>query len=143
MTGMFSETVYDRHGLHLQVLVGGIGAPLLVLHDEMGYPGAMGWQRELAESRQLHIPLASGYGIAPRTEWVDSVRDFACVYARCLRDQGLAPLGIKPEKGSRNVCAGPNCRCRRASKISIHARNAGSLPPGSPRSPTAPASNNT
>lgn len=92
MTGMFSETVYDRHGLHLQVLVGGIGAPLLVLHDEMGYPGAMGWQRELAESRQLHIPLASGYGIAPRTEWVNSVRDLACVYAtKGLRHWALSP----------------------------------------------------
>ena len=94
MTAIFSETLYDRHGLRLQVLVGGNGAPLVVLHDEMGYPGAMAWQRELADARQLHIPLAPGYGIAPRIEWVNSVRDLACVYARWLREQQLAPVDV-------------------------------------------------
>ena len=35
---------------------GGQGKPLLVLHDEMGYTGWMGWNEELAKSRELIIP---------------------------------------------------------------------------------------
>ena len=94
MTATFTDTLYERHGLRLQVLVGGSGAPLIVLHDEMGYPGAMAWQRELAHTRELKIPLAPGFGIAPRIEWVSSVRDLACVYARWLREQKLTPIDV-------------------------------------------------
>lgn len=94
MTATFTETIFERGSMRLQILQGGAGAPLLVLHDEMGYPGETAWQTELAQARQLLIPLAPGFGIAPRIEWVDSVRDLACVYARWLRDQKLAPVDV-------------------------------------------------
>lgn len=80
--------------LHLQAIVAGRGRPLLVLHDEMGYPGWMGWQSALAKSRELVIPLAPGFGRAPRIEWVASVRDLACVYARLVRARSLAPVDV-------------------------------------------------
>jgi len=80
--------------LHLQAVTAGSGRPLLVLHDEMGYPGWMGWQRALAETHTLTIPLAPGFGRAPRIEWLSSVRDLACVYARLVRRLGLAPVDV-------------------------------------------------
>lgn len=80
--------------LRLQVIIAGNGRPLLVLHDEMGYPGWMRWQGALAEARTLVIPLAPGFGRAPRIEWVAGVRDLACVYARLIRARGLAPVDV-------------------------------------------------
>jgi pimeloyl-ACP methyl ester carboxylesterase len=78
----------------LQAITGGSGRPLLILHDEMGYPGWMRWQEELARERALLIPLAPGFGIAPRLEWLRDVRDLACLYARWLRDQKLPRLDV-------------------------------------------------
>lgn len=94
MTAIATETVFERGALRLSVRTMGAGKPLLVLHDEMGYPGEMAWQGELARSRCLHMPLAPGFGIAARIEWVNSMRDLACVYARWLREQVLAPIDV-------------------------------------------------
>jgi pimeloyl-ACP methyl ester carboxylesterase len=73
----------------MPVIRGGRGAPLIVLHDELGYPGWLAWQRALAGERTLIIPLAPGFSRTPRIPWVENVRDLACVYARLLREQGL------------------------------------------------------
>lgn len=85
---------FQLGSLRLQAITAGSGRPLLILHDEMGYPGWMNWQSELAKARTLVIPLAPGFGHAPRIEWVDSVRDLACVYARLVRERKLAPLDV-------------------------------------------------
>lgn len=94
MTVIATDTVFEQGALRLTVRGMGKGPPLLVLHDEMGYPGEMAWQADLAHSRRLHIPLAPGFGIAPRIEWVNSMRDLACVYARWLREAQLAPVDV-------------------------------------------------
>ncbi|HVN91341.1 MAG TPA: alpha/beta hydrolase [Candidatus Binataceae bacterium] len=76
-------------GTDLALIKGGSGAPLLVLHDELGYAGWLNWQRELAKDRTLIIPMAPGFGPTPRIPWIDNVRDLACFYARFMREQGL------------------------------------------------------
>lgn len=94
MTATATDTVFERGSVRLSIRSMGTGNPLLVLHDEMGYPGEMAWQSELARSRQLLVPLAPGFGIAPRIEWVNSMRDLACVYGRWLREAALAPVDV-------------------------------------------------
>lgn len=81
-------------GVDLPVIVGGSGKPVLVLHDELGYPGWFNWQRALAKDRTLFIPMAPGFGKAPRIDWVDNVRDLASVYARLLREEGLNEIDV-------------------------------------------------
>ncbi|HLW69176.1 MAG TPA: alpha/beta hydrolase [Candidatus Binataceae bacterium] len=76
-------------GIEMPVIKGGSGAPLLVLHDELGYAGWLNWQRALAKERTLVIPFAPGFGQTPRLGWIENVRDLACFYARFLREQGL------------------------------------------------------
>jgi len=76
----------------LRVLSGGSGRPLLVLHEELGYPGWLGWNRALSAKRTLLIPLHPGFGRTPRADWIVSVRDLACFYARFLREQRLEPI---------------------------------------------------
>ena len=76
----------------LHVIRRGRGAPLLVLHDELGYPGWMTWNETLAGERELLIPLQPGFGDTPRVDWVMDYRDLASVYTRWLREADLTPL---------------------------------------------------
>jgi pimeloyl-ACP methyl ester carboxylesterase len=88
------ETTLRSGSEAIHALTRGSGPKLLVLHDEMGYPGPLGWEADLARERQLIIPLAPGFGRAPRVEWVGNVRDLASLYARMLRSERLAPIDV-------------------------------------------------
>ncbi|MFZ5655172.1 MAG: alpha/beta fold hydrolase [Pseudomonadota bacterium] len=74
-------------GTELCYLKAGKGKPVLVLHEELGNPGWLAWQRELAETRKLILPLHPGFGVSPRVEWIRSVRDLANFYAQVLVEQ--------------------------------------------------------
>jgi pimeloyl-ACP methyl ester carboxylesterase len=76
----------------LRVLRRGQGEPLLVLHDELGYPGWMTWNQTLSDLRELWIPLQPGFGDTPRVEWVMDFRDLASLYARWLRESVGTPI---------------------------------------------------
>ncbi|MGH7857107.1 MAG: alpha/beta fold hydrolase [Candidatus Binatia bacterium] len=78
----------------LLVAEAGSGKPLLILHEELGCPGPLRWQASLAGSRKLLTPLHPGFGRTPRVEWIASVRDLACFYARFLREERLAPVDV-------------------------------------------------
>ncbi len=72
----------------------GSGAPLLLLHEELGCPGTTRWQEEMAKSHtllQVHHP---GFSRTERVPWIESMRDLACFYAWYLRGQGLAPVDV-------------------------------------------------
>lgn len=70
------------------------GKPLLVLHDELGYPGWFKWHSSLAPDHTLIIPGHPGFGRTPRLEWISDVRDLASAYARFVREQELAPIDV-------------------------------------------------
>jgi pimeloyl-ACP methyl ester carboxylesterase len=78
----------------LLLVEGGQGEPLLVLHDEVGYPGWLSWNALLAEGRKLIIPMAPGFGMSPRLDWLSSVCDLACFYGRFLRESGLDRVDV-------------------------------------------------
>jgi len=86
------EILLDEASLTL--IEGGRGAPLLILHDELGYPGWLSWNAMLAEDRKLIIPMAPGFGKSPRRDWLSSVRDLASLYARLLRELELDQVDV-------------------------------------------------
>lgn len=88
------EDVVDVGGIGVVTLRGGSGRPLLLLHDELGFPGWMGWNDDLAAERSFVIPLQPGFGRTPRAEWFESVRDVASFYARFVRESGLGPVDV-------------------------------------------------
>ncbi len=92
----FSWTQRTRRvgDVDLGVLETGRGKPLLILHEELGCPGPLAWQASLAKSRKLVVPLHPGFGRTPRADWISNVRDYACFYARFLREQSLAPIDV-------------------------------------------------
>lgn len=78
----------------LIVLRAGAGKPVLVLHEELGYPGWQKWNDALASKHQLITPLHPGFGRTPRADWIMNIRDLALFYARFIREQKLAPIEV-------------------------------------------------
>ena len=81
-------------GCELTIVRGGSGKPLLVLHDELGFPGWLKWNAALAEKRELVVPMHPGYGVSPAPEWIRTIRDLAGFYSIFVREQKLAPIDV-------------------------------------------------
>ena len=88
------EETVKVDGTNLRVIKGGTGNPLLILHDELGFPGWLRWNSELAKTRTLLVPLHPGFGATDRAEWIMNIRDMAGFYARYLKEQKLAPIDV-------------------------------------------------
>ncbi|MHB8384610.1 MAG: alpha/beta fold hydrolase [Candidatus Binataceae bacterium] len=89
-----TETQHSVVGTTLTMIRAGAGRPLLIFHDELGYPGWTAWNESLAHERTLLIPLQPGYGKTPRQDWIRSYRDLAGFYAQALREMRLDPIDV-------------------------------------------------
>ena len=78
----------------LAMIKGGSGKPLLIFHDELGYPGWMTWNESLAHERTLVIPLQPGFGKTPKLDWIRTFRDLAGFYSQALREMHLDPIDV-------------------------------------------------
>ncbi len=90
----WSEQTVQAAGHELALIRGGSGKPLLIFHDELGFPGWMEWNERLAERRTLLIPLQPGYGKTTRVEWTRSYRDLAGFYAQVTRELHPEPIDV-------------------------------------------------
>jgi pimeloyl-ACP methyl ester carboxylesterase len=91
LTTVIEETI-TAAGAELVVVKGGSGKPLVIFHDELGYPGWMTWNEELALDRTLLIPLQPGFGKTTRLNWVRGYRDLAGYYSQVVRELKLDPV---------------------------------------------------
>jgi pimeloyl-ACP methyl ester carboxylesterase len=78
----------------LVVAQGGKGRPVLILHEELGDPGWLKWQTQLADSHLLMIPQHPGFRKSPQIRWIRNIRDLACFYSRFIHEQGLTPIDV-------------------------------------------------
>jgi pimeloyl-ACP methyl ester carboxylesterase len=90
----WTETTANIAGTELVLVRGGAGKPLLMFHDELGYPGWASWNDELAKERELIIPLQPGFGRTPRIDWIRNYRDLGGFYAMVLRELNLDPIDV-------------------------------------------------
>jgi pimeloyl-ACP methyl ester carboxylesterase len=88
-TATFTEERVQVAGAEMQVLKGGSGDALLVLHDEMGQPGWLELHEELAKSYTVYAPSLPGFGVTDRLDWVMNVRDIATWTLWAMEDMGL------------------------------------------------------
>lgn len=93
-SGFWTEEWREVGGAALLVRRAGHGKQLLVLHEELGCPGPLRWEKKLAETRSLVVPLHPGFGRTPRVDGIRGVRDLACFYARFLREEKLSPTDV-------------------------------------------------
>lgn len=90
----WKEEIVEVADTQLQIVTGGGGDPLLVLHDELGHQGALRWHQELAQDAALTIPSHPGFGASPRMEWIMNMRDLAGWYLRALDELGLRSVNV-------------------------------------------------
>jgi pimeloyl-ACP methyl ester carboxylesterase len=85
----FTDQIVEAGGLRLQMVSGGSGEPLIVLHSEFGHPGILPYHDRLAEHYSVKIPFHPGFGASQRPDWIFGFRDVVAAYIPALRDLGL------------------------------------------------------
>lgn len=84
-----NERFVELANLKLHLYQGGEGAPMLVLHHEIGTPGWTAFYEELARHFTVYVPEHPGFGRSGRPEWMRSVREMAVVYLWMLRELNI------------------------------------------------------
>ncbi len=90
----WTEETIEVAGTRLQLVKGGTGDPLLVLHDEMGHSGWLRAYEELARNRTVYIPSHPGFGGSQRLDWVMTIRDLAGWYRGALNEIVPGPVDV-------------------------------------------------
>ena len=90
----WTEEMVELAGTSIQLVKGGSGEPLLILHDEMGYPGWMNFHEALGQSNELIIPAPPGFGDSPYLDWIMNMRDMAGWYLEALDDMGVGQINM-------------------------------------------------
>ena len=90
----WTEQTVEAAGAQLQVVTGGSGDPLLILHDEFGHHGQLRYHEALGQDFSLHIPRHPGFGATERQEWIMNMRDLAGWYLEALDDLNLGPVNL-------------------------------------------------
>ena len=93
-TASWTEERVEVAGAEMQVLKGGSGDPLLVLHDEMGQPGWLQLHDELAKNYTVYAPSLPGFGVTGRLDWVMNMRDIATWTLWALEDMGQSSVNV-------------------------------------------------
>jgi pimeloyl-ACP methyl ester carboxylesterase len=83
-----SETI-PVAGVALHVARAGTGAPLLVLHHDIGTPDSLPFYERLALDFTVLVPSHPGYDKSERPAWIRSVRDVAVVYQWLLGEREI------------------------------------------------------
>ncbi|MCI0546719.1 MAG: alpha/beta hydrolase [Candidatus Rokubacteria bacterium] len=81
-------------GSKLRLRTRGGGAPVLVLHRDIGSPETLPFHDALAERFTVYRPSHPGYDGSERPGWMRSVRDMAAVYQWLLAERGLADVSL-------------------------------------------------
>jgi pimeloyl-ACP methyl ester carboxylesterase len=81
-------------GLDVDVLKGGVGPALLVLHRDTGRAGWTGFHSRLAEKFTVYAPSLPGYDDSTRPDWMRTVAELATVTGLVVDQLGCAPCPI-------------------------------------------------
>ena len=85
----WTQEIVELAGTRVEMVRGGAGKPLLILHDEMGHPGWLRYHEELSQTFTVYIISHPGFGKSDRLDWIASVRDMATWYMDALDDLHL------------------------------------------------------
>lgn len=90
----WTEEILNVAGTELQMVSGGTGEPLLILHDEMGHHTWLKYQEALAQNYKVYIPSHAGFGKTPALPWIMKMRDMAGWYLHALDDLALGQVNV-------------------------------------------------
>ena len=90
----WTEEIVEVAGTRLQIVKGGVGEPLLILHDEMGHPGWLSFHEALAQHFTLYVPSHPGFGKSDPLDWIMNMRDMAGWYLEALDQLELGQVNV-------------------------------------------------
>ena len=90
----WTEESVEAAGTQLQLIKGGAGEPLLILHGELGHPGWLRFHASLAQRYTLYIPSHPGFGESERLDWITNMRDLAGWYLDALDDIAVGRVNV-------------------------------------------------
>ncbi|MBI4640843.1 MAG: alpha/beta hydrolase [Candidatus Tectomicrobia bacterium] len=93
-TDTWTEEIVEVAGTRVQIVKGGSGEPLFLLHGEMGHPGWLRFHEALAQNHTLYIPSHPGFGKSERLSWIMTMRDLAGWYLQALDDLALGQVNV-------------------------------------------------
>ena len=89
MAAEFTEEFVQVGDSKVQLLKGGFGEPLLLLHGARGNTGWLRYVQALADRFTVYAPSHPGFGQSDRPEWLETIPDLASFYTWFLEQQGL------------------------------------------------------
>ena len=90
----WTDEMVEAGGCRMQLVKGGSGEPMLILHDEMGHPGWLRYHEALSQDYTLNIPSHPGFGESDTLDWVMDMTDLAGWYLGALDDLGLEGVNV-------------------------------------------------
>lgn len=94
MSVAWTDTVKEIAGLKLHLSRAGRGAPVLVLHHDIGTPDTLPFYDALAAQYDVLVPHHPGWGKSERPQWMRHPRDIAAIYAWLLADLNLSGVSL-------------------------------------------------
>ncbi len=94
MAATWSDKPVEVAGIKLHVSRAGSGAPLVILHHDIGTLERLPLYEALAQRFDVLVPHHPGYGRSERPPWLRSVRDVAVMYRCLLSDLGLQQASL-------------------------------------------------
>lgn len=74
----------------VQVLTGGVGDPLVVLHQDIGNPGWLPFHEQLCSRFKVYVPSHPGFGKSDRPDWARNARDLAGLHQWLLKELAIS-----------------------------------------------------
>ena len=78
----------------IEMLTGGSGDPLLILHGTDGSLGWLKYAQELAEEFTVYIPSHPGFGNSEKPEWIQSMTDLTFFYSWLIEELQLENCNV-------------------------------------------------
>ena len=94
MTGDFVLKNISVCNTEIEMLTGGSGDPLLILHGTDGSLGWLNYAKELSKHFTVYIPSHPGFGNSEKPEWIQTITDLTFFYSWLIEELQLENCNV-------------------------------------------------